>query len=177
MTRNLAAVLTIAASIAHGAIPASADTAHATTFDGHCQFAHGTFTYAHPVGFLPTQVNWTLDETGTCSGRVNGQALAASPARVYENVHDDIGGCGPLSDAHGPGLLAFASGARLSYYVRHGIGLGQPFLARGTKSGLATGVAEAFTENKPSALQQCASGSFRSGALRYLLLTLGALRG
>jgi hypothetical protein len=168
--------LLVSLFIAAGLTP-SGTVARAATFDGSCQFDNGAFTYSRPVGLLPTHVAWTLDETGRCSGRLNGRPVTAAPTAIHEQLVDDIGGCGPFSDAHGPGLLTFASGVQLHYVARHGIGLGQPLLARGQDGGLALGIAEAFTQNKPSALQQCATNSYTSGPILYLMQTLSELRG
>jgi hypothetical protein len=122
-------------------------------------------------------VQWALGETGSCSGRLNGTLVTDAPATIQEQLQDDIGGCGPTSDAHGPGLLTFTSGVQLHYRVRHGLGLGQPLVAKGDESGVAIGLVEAFTENGPSALQQRVTSSFTSGRLLYVLQTLDKLRG
>lgn len=66
---------------------------------------------------------------------------------------------------------------QLHYRVRHGLGLGQPLVAKGDESGVAIGLVEAFTENGPSALQQRVTSSFTSGRLLYVLQTLDKLRG
>jgi hypothetical protein len=175
MTKNpWVALIVMATAVA----PAEfASPAAAAKFTGHCQFARGAFTYARPVGFLPTHVRMTIDETGVCSGTLDGRRLKAYPTRIEENLQEDIGGCGPTSDAHGRGVLTFASGVQLRYSVRHGLGLGQPVRVRGVRSGRAVGLAEAFTENKPAALGQCARREYRSGPIRYLLETVGALNG
>jgi hypothetical protein len=174
MTRILCRLLLAAVAVTATHV---ASARGSTSFAGLCRFDRGAFTYSDPVGFLPQRVRWTIDESGVCWGRLNGRTVNAAPTAVHEDLEDDIGGCGPTSDAHGPGVLTFAAGGRLHYHVRHGVILGQPFLARGDGGGLATGLAEAFTENKPSALALCASGRYRSGPLRYVLQTLGTLAG
>jgi hypothetical protein len=172
MTRAIsAAVLAMAMAAAHTA------AASATTFEGTCEFHQGALTYAHPVGFPATRVAWTIDESGQCWGTLDHRAIAASPTAIHEHLQDDFGGCGPTSDAHGPGELVFGRGRRLRYYARHGLVLGQPFVARGAISGSAVGIAEAFTENKPSALALCAANRYTTGPIRDIFQTLGRMAG
>jgi hypothetical protein len=74
-------------------------TAHASTFDGNCDFS-GTVTFSPPMTTTPQPVAQSADATGTCNG---------APARYVAHSSGDAVSCA-LGIASGSGRLILRSG-------------------------------------------------------------------
>lgn len=149
------------AGVALVAVSASRAAAARPAFSGRCQFS-GSFAYSRPVGFAPTAVRWSDQGTGTCTGSLGGSPVTL-PAAVSERLQDDIGGCGPTSDAHGTGTITIGSLASIDYRTTHPLIVGAPFVARGKHTGGAVGVLTAYLHGSLPIVEQCLASEFRAG--------------
>ena len=156
------------------ALPAGA-TAMQTHFAGTCKLT-GTFRYQTPVGWAPTAVRWDNAATGTCSGEVDGQQRTVQ-ASVRERLSDDIGGCGPTSDAHGSGILTLRGAGQIPYTVDHPFVVGAPMVLYGRGGGSAHGVWTAYLHGTPASAEECTDSQFVSQGFDEVFSTIDTMTG
>jgi hypothetical protein len=156
------------------ALPAGA-TAPQTSFAGTCKLS-GTFSYETPVGWAPTTVRWENAAAGTCSGQVDGQQRTVQ-ASVRERLSDDIGGCGPTSDAHGSGILTLRGAGQIPYTVDHPLVIGAAMILYGRGGGSARGIWTAYLRGTPASAEECTESRFVSQGFDEAFTTISTLAG
>jgi hypothetical protein len=112
MKKHLAAAAATVALAA--AVPAGAS---ATTFAGSCHLAGAASTSDTLIAGI---VDEQIEQSGSCSGSVDGGPLRSHPVSYSENLHGLRGPPGIPTLGHGQGLLVFARlGRQLSLRVEH----------------------------------------------------------
>jgi hypothetical protein len=171
---KVAAILIISAAVL-------APAAHATSFNGSCDFS-GTVRFDPPMTTTPQPVAQTADAPGTCSGTLTDRrgrrhTLNAAAARDQAWSSGDAVSC-EFGVATGSGRLTFAAGVVRFTMTEYRGGATPLIHFQGRRGG------EAWMQVTPSqgsdpvaALQACSAGGLSSFALDAHMQTVGALSG
>jgi hypothetical protein len=157
-------------------------TATATTFAGSCDLTGEAVVETGGVGLVPAPGSYVLDAGGRCVGRLDGAPQRAEDVRLHIRYEDAAAGCLSGALISGSGELTFTRVARsLSLRQFNPVGDGGPSIVRGSRSGLATGTATAFTRMTLSQaiadFGPCSSGTLDRFPMQWVMLTVTPLVG
>jgi hypothetical protein len=156
-----------AAIIIAAAALAAAAPAHATSFDGSCDFS-GAVSFSPPMTTTPQPVAQSADARGTCNGE---------PARYLARSSGDAVSCA-FGIASGSGRLILVNGS-IRFAMTEYRGGATPLIHLvGNRGGEAwMPVTPSQSSDPVAAVQACNSGGLSSFALDAHMQTNGALRG
>lgn len=170
---KVAAILIISAA-------AFAPAAHATSFDGSCDFS-GTVRFDPPMTTTPQPVAQSADAPGTCSGtlvdRRRSDKLNAAPATYRARSSGDAVSCA-FGVASGGGVLTLGR-SRIAFTMTEYRGGATPLIhLQGRRSGEAwMQVTPSQNSDPVAAVQACSAGGLSSFALDAHMQTVGAMSG
>lgn len=163
------------------AAAAFAPAAHATSFDGSCEFT-GSVQFSPPMTNTPQPIAQSANAPGTCSGtltdrRGRAHKLSDAPARYVATSSGDAVSC-VFGVANGGGALVFRFG-RVRFAMTEYRGGATPLIhLAGRRGGDAWMPVTPSKDSDPvAAVQACAGGGLSSFALDAHMQTVGAMRG
>jgi hypothetical protein len=171
---KIAAVLIVSAA-------AFAPAAHATSFDGSCDFS-GTVRFDPPMTTTPQPVAQSADAPGACSGTLTDRrgrrhTLNAAPTRYQASSSGDAVSCA-FGVATGGGRLTFGAATIRFTMTEYRAGATPLIHLQGRRGGEAwMQVTPSQDEDPVAAVQACNAGGLSSFALDGHMQTVGALRG
>jgi hypothetical protein len=172
----------VVAAVAALGVVVPAQAASATTWDGRCEI-HGVSTFDEPIGALPEPATYRDRGTGTCTGTLNGEAIAGEPITLKargEGVMGCLGGRATM-----PGKIVFTRGTETEDddvafgYVGESAGVFPSFvsLSRGEESGRGIAYVEMLSGGDPSGAEKCRDGTMDQAAWHAFTQTFGPNEG
>ena len=155
-------------------IPSTTATDLSTTFSGSCSLT-GMVTFSAPIGLLPAERAHQFVGSGTCTGKLNGVAVAGAPVSDVVTVDGGYNGCLANVAFAGAGSLVFFPGSGQQATVgfdQTTAGAGDPLALVLSGNAGGVGLGTLTFPLTASLIAQCASRTLASSPVSVSMSTL-----